>query len=704
MLCCLNPACQNPSVYDSTKYCPDCGAPLLILRNRYRPAKSLGGGGFAKTYLAEDVDKLREKCVIKQFAPQVQGTAGLQKATELFEQEARRLQQLGEHPQIPTLLAYFQEDSHLYLVQQFIDGQNLLGELQQKGTFSEGKIRDLLQDLLNILQVVHQQKVIHRDIKPENIIQREDGKIVLIDFGASKQLTQTVVATQGTMIGSFGYAPLEQMQGGEAYPAGDLYGLGATCFHLLSGIHPWELWKRQGYGWVRNWRENLQQPVSQELGQILDKLLHEEYQQRYRSAQEVLQALNPPPAPVPPTQPVIITPPSSPSIVPPTQPAIPTPAPSPVPPTVPIQAQVAPAASIKPSAKPKIATKNLLAQNPKLKKRLLVGAAITLLGLVGSQIYGYVRYGLFPTDPIFLFQYESFLSSSFSERIMTGHSSLVRSAAFSPDGKTLVSGSGDKTIKLWNLLTGEQIRTLPRHSDSVSSVAISPDGKTLVSSSGDKTIKLWNLETGEEIRTLPGHSDSVSSVAISPDGKTLISGSWDKTIKLWNLETGEEIRTLTGHSDYVVSVAISADGKTLVSGSYDKTIKLWNLLTGEKIRTLTGHSDSVSSVAISPDGKTLVSGSGDKTIKLWNLLTGEKIRTLTGHSNLVSSVAISPDGKTLISGSWDKTIKLWNLETGEEIRTLTGHSDYVFSVAISPDGKILVSGSSDETVKLWRLE
>jgi serine/threonine protein kinase len=658
MLCCLNPACQNPSVHDSTKYCPDCGASLLILRNRYRPAKSLGGGGFAKTYLAEDVDKLKEKCVIKQFAPQVQGTAGLQKATELFEQEARRLQQLGEHPQIPTLLAYFQEDSHLYLVQQFINGQNLLEELQQKGTFSEGKIRDLLQDLLNILQVVHQQKVIHRDIKPENIIQRGDGKIVLIDFGASKQLTQTVVATQGTMIGSFGYAPLEQMQGGEAYLASDLYSLGATCFHLLSGIHPWELWRRQGYGWIANWRENLQQPVSQELGQILDKLLHEEYQQRYGSAQEVLQALNP--TPVLPTQLAIITP-SSPSVVPSTQPAISTPAPSQVPPTVPIQAQAIPAASIKLAAKPKIATENLLTQNPKLKKRLLVGAAITLLGLVGSQIYGYVRYGSFPTVPIFLFQNEGVSSSSFSERTLM-HSSSVRSVAISPDGKTLVSG-GYQTIKLWNLETGKENLTLTEHSGNVSSVAISPDGKTLFSGSWDKTIKLWDRETGEEIRTLTGHSDHVVSIVISPDGKTLVSGSADNTIRLWDPETGKEIRTpLTGHSDHVKSVAISPDGKTLVSGSADNTIRLWNLLTGKKIHTLTGHSGNVSFVAISPDGKTLISGSWDKTIKLWNLKTGKEIHTLTGHSGNVSSVAISPDGKTLISGSWDKTIKLWRLE------------------------------------------
>ncbi len=302
MICCLNSACRNPSVPDNTKFCPNCGVPLVILRTRYRPVKFLGGGGFGKTYLAEDIDKLNEKCVIKQLAPQVQGTAGLQKATELFKEEAYRLQQLGEHPQIPTLLGYFQEDSRLYLVQQFIDGQNLLEELQHQGTFNEAKIRDLLQDLLNILQVVHEYKVIHRDIKPENIIQRLYGKVVLIDFGASKLLTNTVVTGQGTMIGSFGYASLEQMEGGVAYPASDLYSLGATCFHLLSGIHPWELWKSQGYGWVRNWQQHLVQPVTDRLKNIIDKLLQEDYQQRYQSAGQVLQDLNS--KPIPPTQPV----------------------------------------------------------------------------------------------------------------------------------------------------------------------------------------------------------------------------------------------------------------------------------------------------------------------------------------------------------------------------------------------------------------
>jgi serine/threonine protein kinase len=260
------------------------------LRDRYRPIKSLGGGGFAKTYLAEDVDKLNEKCVIKQFAPQIQGTAGRKKATELFLQEALQLLKLGKHSQIPTLLAYFEENNRLYLVQEFIDGENLLEELEKQGIFSESKIRALLQDLLTTLKVVHEYGVIHRDIKPENIMRRRsDGKLILIDFGASKQLQGTV--RTGTSIGTFGYAPLEQMQDGKVYPASDLYSLGATCFHLLTEVHPWDLWKKYGYGWVKIWRRYLNQPISKELGEILDKLLEVEYQDRYQSTEDVLKDL-----------------------------------------------------------------------------------------------------------------------------------------------------------------------------------------------------------------------------------------------------------------------------------------------------------------------------------------------------------------------------------------------------------------------------
>ncbi|GBU26853.1 hypothetical protein R84B8_00368 [Treponema sp. R8-4-B8] len=282
-----------------------------------------------------------------------------------------------------------------------------------------------------------------------------------------------------------------------------------------------------------------------------------------------------------------------------------------------------------------------------------------------------------------------------------GHSDGVNSVAISPDGKTVVSGSDDGTIKLWDLVTSREIRTLSGHSSAVESVMFSPDSKTVVSGSSDNTIKLWDAVTGREIRTLSGHSRFVEFVVFSPDGKNVVSGSWDETIKLWDVDTGREIRTLSGHSGLVLSVAFSSDGKTVVSSSSDNTIKLWDSITGREIRTLSGHTNTVTSVAFSPDVKTVVSGSYDKSIKLWDTVTGREIRTLSGHSGLVLSVAFSPDGKTVVSGSEDKTIKLWDAVTGSEIRTLSGHSGLVFSVAFSPDGKTVVSGSSDDTIKLW---
>ncbi|MEH2293304.1 serine/threonine-protein kinase [Nostoc sp.] len=723
MICCLNSSCHNPPCSDEIKFCANCGIPLVILRH-YRPIQVLGSGGFGKTYLAEDVEKFNEICVIKQFAPQVQGTGALHKATELFQQEARRLQQLGEHRQIPTLFAYFEEDKRLYLVQQYIEGQNLLEELQHQGIFSEFKIRELLLDLLNILKSVHQYKVIHRDIKPQNIVRRKSpqptkGDLVLIDFGASKQLSETVVAQPGTTIGSFGYAPLEQMQGGEAYPASDLYSLGATCFHLLTTIAPWELWKKQGYGWIDDWRQHLRQPFSEELAAILDKLLQTDYHGRYQSAETVLQDLNclPPLADLSPTGTYYHQPsPPLPNIPPtgtyyhqpsPPLPDIPptatyydqsSPLPLEIPATATYYDQLSPQlAEILPTATDDnqlLSPVDLPKQKAKSKKPLLIAGVLLSLALGGygiSQITNHLSAKTVAYEKLALV-------NSF-----TGHRDWVSSLAISPNGQTLVSGSGDRSIKIWNLQTGGLKTTLSLHTDAVTSVAISPDGKTLISGSKDGTIKIWNLDNGSLKNTLTGHKDVVNSVAINPDGETLVSGSADKTIKIWNLQTGKLKNTLTGHTKSVWRVAFSPDGKTLVSGSYDNTIKIWNLQPPSLKATLTGHTDLVYSLAITPDGKTLVSGSADKTIKIWNLQTGELKNTLNWHKYGVTSVAISPDGQTLVSGSFDNTIKIWNLQTGELKNTLTGHTDLVYAIAISPDGQTLVSGSKDNTIKMWRV-
>jgi formylglycine-generating enzyme required for sulfatase activity len=289
---CLNPDCLAVNL-ETHRFCQKCGQKLW-LKDRYQALKLIGQGGFGKTFLAIDHDKpSKPQCVIKQFFPQGQGTGGLQKAAELFAEEAKRLDELGKHPQIPELLAYFiHEDQRQYLVQEYIAGQNLEQELKSQGNFNQDKIRTLLLDLLPVLDFIHQRQVIHRDIKPENIIRRaQDNKLVLVDFGAAKAVTPVNRSVTGTMIGSAEYVAPEQMNG-KAVNASDLYSLGVTCLYLLTGISPFDLFDVGEHEWV--WRDYLvNNSISKDLGNILDKLVIFGTKKRYQSVEEVLKDLSP---------------------------------------------------------------------------------------------------------------------------------------------------------------------------------------------------------------------------------------------------------------------------------------------------------------------------------------------------------------------------------------------------------------------------
>ena len=283
------------------------------------------------------------------------------------------------------------------------------------------------------------------------------------------------------------------------------------------------------------------------------------------------------------------------------------------------------------------------------------------------------------------------------ERVIDGHTGPVTAVAVSPDGTRIVSGSEDRTVRVWNLADGGLERTLEGHTDSVVAVAISPDGTRVVSGGRDGTVRVWNLADGRLERTLEGYV--VWSVAVSPDGTRIVSGSW-RTVQVWNFADGRLERTLEGHSLAVTTVAASPDGKRVVSGSSDRTVRVWNLADGRLERTLEGHTGLVVAVAVSPDGTRVFSGGGDRTVRVWSLADGRLERTLKGHT--VWSVAVYPDGTRIVSGGPDEE-RFWNRMNWRLERTLKGHTYSVAAMAVSPDGSRVVSGDADGTVRVWNL-
>jgi WD40 repeat protein len=290
--------------------------------------------------------------------------------------------------------------------------------------------------------------------------------------------------------------------------------------------------------------------------------------------------------------------------------------------------------------------------------------------------------------------------------VQTGHAEFVRSVAFSPDGTLFASGSNDNTIKLWDVASRRELRTLAGHTDHVLDVRFSSDGLLLASLGYDKTLRIWDVASGEPLVTITATNGSFAAFCLTPDSRTVItanhtfdSGGGDNLIRFWNVASGKEERTLDA-GEGIAALAISRDARVLVMGGISGAVKLRDLVANRELATLSGHTDEVTSIDVSPDGSMAASGSKDGTARLWDLTAGKALRSVK-HRNIVDAVAFSPDGKSLATGGWDHTVHFWDVSRGTEIRYVKGHMDTVWSIAFTPDGNTLASSSSDKSIKLW---
>jgi WD40 repeat protein len=288
-------------------------------------------------------------------------------------------------------------------------------------------------------------------------------------------------------------------------------------------------------------------------------------------------------------------------------------------------------------------------------------------------------------------------------RQMLGHSAGIGELAFSPDGRKALSCSADGTIRLWDIDTGEQLRTLGGHRGAVNSVVFSRDGQRALSSGSDATARYWDIDTGNELRRFTGHSGIVYSAVLACDDRWVLSCGQDNTMRWWNAATGRQAQLLGVTNSKIRCVAVSPDDRQALSGGDDGVGRVWDLETGAELHRLEGHTGQIWHVAISPDGQMGLTAGQDTDILIWDMRTGKLVRRIQGHEGDVNNLVFSPDGRRFLSASNDRTIRVWEVETGRELDRWTGHVRNVGAVAISPDGKLALSGGDDTRICLWRM-
>ncbi|HEY7315875.1 MAG TPA: protein kinase [Gemmataceae bacterium] len=704
--------------------------------------RELGRGGMAVVYLARQT-KLNRLVALKMILSG--GHAGVADL-ERFRAEAEAIAQL-RHPHIVEIYSVGEHGGRPFFVLEFVDGGTLAQKLDSP--LAPVAAAHLLEMLARGIHAAHQHGIIHRDLKPANILlstkneeQSANGEkqtsawsFVLdtsylpkiADFGLAKQLDADHGKTRtGAILGTPSYMSPEQAGGKKNLgPAADVYSLGAILYECLTGKPPFKADSPLDTvleviaGQVTPPRR-LQPKIPRDLETICLKCLHKEPPRRYGTAQALAEDLRRFQEGVP-----IL--------------ARPTPAwerswrwlwrrPAALAAIVLLLAVLSVVGILYSKTLYRVVANRgqVVVESIDPGVRLLIrreGREVAVLepGREKPLTLDAGDYDIEVVDaPEGLeLSAEHFTVTRNGREVIQvrkevvgelrrfdGHRGPVHALALSPDGRIALSGSGqpgsDRTLRLWDVATGHELRRLGRQDTDVETVAFAPDGRSALSAGSDGIVRLWDVQTGEMVRTFEGHKGAVHGVVFSPDGRQVLSCGADKTLRLWDAATGNAIRTLEGHTDVVWSAAFHPDGDRIVSAGADRTLRLWDTASGKERADFPKlHAGWVVCVAFHPDGHVLASGSVDGLVRIWDARTGKITRRLRGHTKAVTRVAFTPDGRHIVSSSADRTIRLWDAAAGRELRKLTGHTDGVLALALAPDGRHVLSAGGANLDEQW---